>query len=56
MDVQDDTGQIGMTALRCTGCGDVIDAVILRNRVKPSPNLLYGTKQRKYAQRIDERH
>ncbi len=54
MDLQDDTGQIGMTALRCTSCGEVIDPVILQNRVKPAPNLLYGTKQRKYAQRIDE--
>lgn len=54
MDLQDDTGQIGMTALRCTSCGEVVDAVILENRVKPAPNLLYGTKQRKYAQRVDE--
>lgn len=54
MDLQDDTGQIGMTALRCTSCGEVIDPVILQNRVKPAPNLLYGTKQRKYAQRVDE--
>lgn len=54
MDLQDDTGQISMTALRCTSCGEVIDSVILQNRVKPAPNLLYGTKQRKYAQRVDE--
>ena len=54
MDLQDDTGQIGVTALRCTGCGEVVDAVILQNRVKPAPNLLYGTKQRKYAQRVVE--
>jgi hypothetical protein len=54
MDLQDDTGQIDMTALRCTNCGEVIDAVILQNRVKPAPNLLYGTKERKYAQRVDE--
>jgi hypothetical protein len=54
MDLQDDTGQIDMTALRCTNCGEVIDAVILRNRLKPAPNLLYGTKQRRYAQRVDE--
>lgn len=52
MDLQDDTGQIGMTALRCTNCGEVIDPVILQNRIKPAPNLLYGTKQRKYAQRV----
>jgi hypothetical protein len=53
MDLQDDTGQIGMTALRCTSCGEVVDPVILENRVKPVPNLLYGTKQRNYAQRIE---
>lgn len=54
IDLQDDTGQIGLTALRCMSCGEVIDAVILQNRVRPAPNLLYGTKRRKYAQRIDE--
>lgn len=54
MDLQDDTGQIGMTALRCTNCGDVIDAVILENRIRPAPNLLYGAKQRKYARRVIE--
>jgi len=53
MDLQDDTGQIGMTALRCTSCGEVVDPVILQNRVKPVLNLLYGTKQRNYAQRIE---
>jgi hypothetical protein len=54
MDLQDDTGQIGMTALRCTSCGEVIDPVILQNRVRPAPNLLFGAKQRTYAQRVDE--
>ena len=54
MDLQDDTGQIGMTAWRCTNCGEVIDPVILQDRIKPAPNLLYGTKQRKYAQRVGE--
>jgi len=54
MDLQDDTGQIDVTVWRCTSCGEVIDPTILRNRVKPSPNLLYGTKQRKFAQRVDE--
>jgi len=32
MDLQDDTGQIDMTGLRCTSCGEVVDAVILENR------------------------
>jgi hypothetical protein len=54
MDLQDDTGQIDMTGLRCTSCGEVVDAVILENRVRPAPNLLYGTKQRNYAQRMHE--
>lgn len=54
IDLQDDTGQIGLTAWRCTSCGEVIDPTILRNREQPAPNLLYGTKQRKYAQRVDQ--
>lgn len=53
IDLQDDTGQIGLTALRCTSCGEVIDRVILENRFSPAPNLIYGTKQRKYAQRVE---
>ena len=54
IDLQDDTGQIGLTAWRCMSCGEVIDPTILRNRENPAPNLLYGTKQRKYAQRLDQ--
>lgn len=54
MDLQDDTGQIGLKAWRCTSCGEVIDPTILRNRVSPAPNLLYGTKQRNYAQQVDQ--
>ena len=53
MDLQDDTGQISITGLRCTSCGEVIDPVILRNRLNPTPNLSHGVKRRKYAQRID---
>ncbi|MET0516155.1 MAG: hypothetical protein ABW047_12630 [Nitrospiraceae bacterium] len=38
---------------RCGGlCGEVIDPLILENRRSPPPNLLYGTKQRNYGQRI----
>jgi hypothetical protein len=55
MDLEDDTGQIGMTAWRCMICGEVIDPVILQNRTEPAPNLLYGTKQRTFAQRVDEK-
>jgi hypothetical protein len=54
MDLQDDTGQIGMTGFRCTSCGEVIDPVILRNRLNPTPNLLHVVKQRKYAQRVGQ--
>ena len=54
MDLQDDTGQIGITGLRCTSCGEVIDPVILRNRLSPTPDLLHGAKQRKYAQQIGQ--
>lgn len=46
IDLHDDTGQIGMTAWRCTSCGEVIDPTILRHREKLIPNLLYGMKQR----------
>jgi hypothetical protein len=53
MDLQDDTGQIGITDFRCTNCGEVIDPVILRNRLNPTPSLLHVVKQRKYAQRVD---
>jgi hypothetical protein len=53
LDLQDDTGQIGITCLHCTSCGEVIDPVILRNQLNPTPDLLHGAKQRKYAQRVD---
>lgn len=32
-DLEDDTGQFGFWALRCMQCGEIIDPVILRNRV-----------------------
>jgi hypothetical protein len=54
LDLEDDTGQIGITGLRCTSCGEVIDPVIFRNRLNPTPDLLHGVKQRKYAQRVDQ--
>jgi hypothetical protein len=53
LDLEDDSGEIGITGLRCTSCGDVIDSVILRNRLNPTPDLLHGVKQRKYAQQVD---
>ncbi|MEP6959294.1 MAG: hypothetical protein ABI980_11240 [Nitrospirota bacterium] len=53
LDLQDDTGQIGITGFRCSSCGEVIDPVILRNRLNQTPDLFHGTKQRKYAQRVD---
>ena len=52
MDLLDDTGQIDITAWHCTICGEVIDPVILKNRHSPPPNLLYGTKARKFSQRV----
>jgi hypothetical protein len=54
LDLQDDTGQIGITGLRCTSCGEVIDPVILRNRLNPTPDLLHVVKQRNYAQQVDQ--
>ncbi len=52
MDLLDDTGQIDITAWHCTICGEVLDPVILKNRHSPPPNLLYGTKERKFSQRV----
>ena len=52
MDLLDDTGQIDITAWHCTICGEVVDSVILKNRHSPPPNLLYGTKARKFSQRM----
>ena len=52
IDLLDDTGQIDITAWHCTMCGEVLDPVILKNRRNPPPNLLYGTKQRKFSQRV----
>jgi hypothetical protein len=54
LDLEDDTGQIGIIGLRCTSCGEVIDPVILRNRLNPMPDLLHVVKQRTYAQRVDQ--
>ncbi len=53
-DLEDDTGQIGITGLRCTSCGEVIDPVILRNRLDPTLSLLHVVRKRKYAQRVDQ--
>lgn len=52
IDLLDDTGQIDITAWHCTICGEVLDPVILKNRYGPPPNLLYGTKERKFSQRV----
>ena len=54
MDLQDDTGQIGITGFRCTGCGEVIDPIILRSRLNQTPDLLHVVKRRKYAQRVGQ--
>jgi len=54
IDLQADTGQIDVTVRLCTGCGEVIDPIILENRKGPEPNLLYGTKQRTFGQRVEK--
>jgi hypothetical protein len=54
IDLKDDTGQIDVMVRRCTGCGEVIDPIILQNRKSPVPNLLYGTKQRTFGQRVEK--
>lgn len=35
MDLFDDTGRMEFPALRCVQCGEVVDAVILLNRLRP---------------------
>jgi hypothetical protein len=50
LDLQDDTGQIDITSFRCTSCGEVVDPVILRNRLNQTPDLFHGANQKKYAQ------
>ena len=44
MDLQDNTGQIGMTALRVVGRSSIRS--FFKTGSGPAPNLLYGTKQR----------
>ena len=36
MDLLDGTGQIEFTAQRCVQCGEVVDPVILLNRLHPA--------------------
>ncbi len=54
IDLLDDTGEIDITAWHCTICGEVLDPVIVKNRQSPAPNLLYGTKERKYSQMVTD--
>ena len=54
LDLQDVTGQISITGLRCTSCGEVIDPIILQNRLDPTLCLLHVVRKRKYAQRVDQ--
>lgn len=35
LDLLDDTGRMEFPALRCVQCGEVVDAVILLNRLRP---------------------
>ena len=34
-DLQDDTGQIHFNGFRCLACGEILDPVIVNNRLKP---------------------
>ena len=36
IDLLDDTGQLEFSAQRCVQCGDVVDPIILHNRVRQS--------------------
>jgi len=45
MDLLDDTGEIGISAWRCLSCGEVLDPLILANRLnRPEP---FVSKSRK---------
>jgi hypothetical protein len=39
IDLLDDTGQLEFTAARCVQCGDVVDPIILHNRLKHAASL-----------------
>lgn len=41
--------------LRCTNCGDFIDAMVLANRLKPLPQSLDGPKKRKFARQVSHK-
>ena len=47
-DVLSDTAEIDCMALRCIQCGDLVDPVILRNRINP-PELAAKKKNLKWA-------
>ena len=47
-DVLSDTAEIDCTAYRCIQCGDLVDPVILRNRINP-PELAAKKKNLKWA-------
>ncbi|MGH7232705.1 MAG: hypothetical protein ACREJU_15310 [Nitrospiraceae bacterium] len=35
IDMQDDSGQVWLSAWRCVNCGQVLDPGIIRNKLKP---------------------
>lgn len=41
-DFEDDTGEFGFWGLRCMQCGEVIDPIIMRNRVKDRRRVYKG--------------
>jgi len=51
VDVQGHSDEVIFKALRCTNCGEVIDRVVLENRLKPDPHSFDGPRKRKFAQR-----
>jgi hypothetical protein len=54
LDLQGDKGQIGITGFRCFSCGEVIDPVILHNRLNQPPDFVHAVKRRKYAHRVGQ--
>lgn len=54
LDLQDDTGEIGITGFRCSRCGDIIDPVIPQNRLNQPPDLVHAVKRRGNAQLVGQ--
>lgn len=48
LDVRDDTGQMRFEAMRCVQCGDVLDPLIMKNRLRPIAKPIKTTSRRNW--------